>query len=129
MKIYILTEQELNQKLSSLQEELEKSETDYVILASENALLRAWLRVLTAHMDCLQTYYDDFGHLYKTIYGIMTNSEKQMDIHRQKTVKGLLRKAESANRELDSIFERTKQLVCELRSSINLADDEDELQA
>ncbi len=126
MKIVYIADKDLMDKVKRLKEELRDSETDYVILETENDYLKAVLSLLAVQYDSIQMYHSRYRHLFKTLWGILSKSGVEMDEHRASTVEGLLRKILFYDGQLANAIGGMENTVRDMRMNIDLSDDDEE---
>ena len=68
-------------------------------LIDRQNLLESDLVTLVDHIDQLLECFEDMIHLNQSMAGIVANAEDRLDLHRRRTVRGMMKKLKKKERE------------------------------
>lgn len=126
MKILYIADKELVDKAERLEQELNESENDCVILDAENDYLITVLSLFDAEYTCIKLCFDNYHHLYKTLRGILSKLDTETDEHRVSTIKGLLRSMDFYDEHLAKAVGEMQRTVMDMRQNVELPDYDDD---
>ena len=103
------------ENLSCENEELEEVvaalESDYDVLSEENDALKLLLYRFRQYIGDISEHFEEYSHLCRTMFGICNTAASYLDIHKRRTMKGLMKKTGEQGQDLNDSLRDLSHLL------------------